>query len=614
MYLQIYLILFIQYLRLSQACKGFYIIANMANTHQVVNHALAKGANALSTDLQFDDKGKILNFMHGTPCDCDCCLMSCPRNNVCSFLKERPDTMDPCKASSTAANHLKFIAKKSIPLLLINCHLGKEINGQYVTDAAVKMVNFLQDNLFTQGYLGDVLIVLQKEIHFKFLEYIANSQMKHHKSIYYTIKNDKDTIVHNIQKLQLLNSKNIVFNKGQNGCWVNTISPAVYQLAAMNKGANVVSMTYTWNLDKETSIKKAVKYFNGIVTNDPGKLYVMFKNELKLPLATIESRLDPATSTEIKHTTKGYTCDCSYSKGGCTVVEIAPTGLACKCEYKGLWTCGGKVVKCIHPNSRYCLTPDKSIHSCTEGGGDCDGYSTHKCDCSYSAGGCKISKIVSPNLACKCRYQGFFTCAGEVVKCKEPKSKQCLKPDTSVESCVQGGGDCAGYSSCDCSYRSAGGCVITKTAPVNYACKCSYKGFWTCGGEVTNCRIKTAVKCGKPDKSIQSCTLGGGDCDGYSSACDCSYSTGGCTITKTPPQTTACKCNYKGFWTCTGSIVHCSNYVNHKCQRPDRSHSTCLFGGGDCGGYARRRRRFWGKKKDSKRNFKSRTQKFNNNN
>lgn len=56
------------------ACKGFYIIANMANTHQVVKQALAKGANALSTDLQFDDKGKILNFMHGTPCDCDCCL------------------------------------------------------------------------------------------------------------------------------------------------------------------------------------------------------------------------------------------------------------------------------------------------------------------------------------------------------------------------------------------------------------------------------------------------------------------------------------------------------------------------------------------------------------
>lgn len=188
------------------------------------------------------------------------------------------------------------------------------------------MVNFLQDNLFTQGYLGDVLIVLQKETHFKFLEYIANSKKENYKSIYYTIKNDKDTIVHNIQKLQMLNSKNIVFNKGQDGCWVNTISPAVYQLAAMNKGANVVSMTYTWNLDKKTSIKKAVKYFNGIVTNEPEVLYVMFKNELKLPLATIESRLEPATSTEIKHTTKGYTCDCSYSKGGCTVVEIAPTG------------------------------------------------------------------------------------------------------------------------------------------------------------------------------------------------------------------------------------------------------------------------------------------------
>ena len=47
-------------------------------------------------------------------------------------------------------------------------------------------------------------------------------------------------------------------------------------------------------------------------------------------------------------------CDCSYSKGGCTITTPAPAGTACRCKYKGAWTCGGDVVSCKDGTSAVC--------------------------------------------------------------------------------------------------------------------------------------------------------------------------------------------------------------------------------------------------------------------
>ncbi len=67
-------------------------------------------------------------------------------------------------------------------------------------------------------------------------------------------------------------------------------------------------------------------------------------------------------------------CDCNYHPGGCQVSSRAPDGYACRCSYKGFYTCGGSVVGCLDANSQYCQHPDLSYHSCVQGGGDCDGY------------------------------------------------------------------------------------------------------------------------------------------------------------------------------------------------------------------------------------------------
>ena len=68
------------------------------------------------------------------------------------------------------------------------------------------------------------------------------------------------------------------------------------------------------------------------------------------------------------------------------------------------------------------------------------------CECSYYrrsfTGGCAITKAAPPNHVCYCWYKGLWACGG--------RSLQGLSgfgtiPDTSIEACIAGGGNCNGY-------------------------------------------------------------------------------------------------------------------------------------------------------------------------
>ena len=163
-----------------------------------------------------------------------------------------------------------------------------------------------------------------------------------------------------------------------------------------------------------------------------------------------------------------------------------------------------------------CKNPDTSVESCIQGGGDCGGYGTKGCDCNYHLGGCSISKASPQNTACKCIYKEGWTCGGNVVRCIDENALACKSPNTNVESCIQGGGDCGGYGTkvCDCNYKK-GGCVISTPPPPNTACKCIYRGAWTCRGEIGYCSNIESFYCKNPDKSVGTCKIGGGDCGGY---------------------------------------------------------------------------------------------------
>ena len=89
---------------------------------------------------------------------------------------------------------------------------------------------------------------------------------------------------------------------------------------------------------------------------------------------------------------------------------------------------------------------------------------------------------------------------------------------------------------------------MSKPAPKGKACKCSYKGAWTCGGSVTTCKDPSFLKCIDPDKSAEACVLGGGDCGGYL-GCYCENPFLECENDEgSAPTGTICKCVYSGWW------------------------------------------------------------------
>jgi hypothetical protein len=74
---------------------------------------------------------------------------------------------------------------------------------------------------------------------------------------------------------------------------------------------------------------------------------------------------------------------------------------------------------------------------------------------------------------------------------------------------------CYSAMACECDYHS-GGCYISVPAAPGFACRCSFKGFaFICYGSEVGCRDSSSHYCRNPDKTKDSCILGGGDCGGY---------------------------------------------------------------------------------------------------
>ena len=571
----------------------------MANTKSAVDWALGRGANAVEIDLTFDTAtGALKSFYHGAPCDCSCrCpapLWSLCRNypsHACSVLINDVSSGSPCNAQSSVSDMLRHLASKTqLALIIFDNKIEMEsMNNGVMRVAGRNIMNALDTNLFGSGYKGKVVIGSPKLDTLPYLRAAVNevSSSAYKSRIYFTIDMEKNNIVETLRKLHTLPTSHIVYGTGISACAPrSSIKDSTLKLAALNKASGISGLTYIWTLDKDSSMKHYLPYVQGLMTNYPGDLYDILR-EAGIQLATPSSTIPATTSSAVITSTSGFNCDCDYHPGGCSISRAAPKGLACKCKYKGLWTCGGEVVQCRDLQNNYCRNPDKTVHSCLQGSGDCEGYKTATCDCDYHPGGCSISRAPPPNTACRCIYKGFWTCGGEITRCRHKDSRYCTSPDTSVNTCILGGGDCDGYkqAKCDCDYHP-GGCSISQASPANTACKCIYKGFWTCGGEVVNCLDSNSPYCKTPDKSVQACFQGNGDCEGYRSAsCDCDYHSGGCTISKVPPPNTACKCKYKGFWTCGGDITRCRNFNSHYCKHPDSSINTCYLGGGDCGGY-----------------------------
>ena len=139
----------------------------------------------------------------------------------------------------------------------------------------------------------------------------------------------------------------------------------------------VFSLTYAWTFNRASKMKEVANYFNGIITNYPGTMAKIIK-EQGIRLATPDDELPLTTKKHVITSTRGYDCSCKskrigWIKRGCVISKAAPKNLACQCK-KTLWWCKGSIVACSDPYSSACKKPNLSRASCQQGRGNCKGY------------------------------------------------------------------------------------------------------------------------------------------------------------------------------------------------------------------------------------------------
>ena len=165
----------------------------------------------------------------------------------------------------------------------------------------------LENDLFKKGYRGEVIISVAKFNAFTYIEKIANTTSVYKSRIHFTIDAESNNICGVIKKLQFTYNRNVVWGSGGSSCWPNKINNNTYNLASMNADTGVIGMSYIWTLDFKSSLRDAAPYFNGIITNYPGRLYEIVTKELNMSLATVSDTIPSATSVDVV-TSSTYKC------------------------------------------------------------------------------------------------------------------------------------------------------------------------------------------------------------------------------------------------------------------------------------------------------------------
>lgn len=511
------------------AGEEFYNIAHMVNTISAVDWALGRGANGVEIDLQFNyTTGDVLRVQHGPPCDCTCV---CPS----------PDW------------HKCELASGHVCATLYNDVKG--MDPCYASTAVKCMFNHL---------------ATRKEILF----------------IYIDSKVESDIMSPDVMEKA---GKNIV--KAVNK----------YLFGYKYGGIAVVG---TLKFDALPYLKAAIAEATSSLYRD--RIYFTIENEKNRIVQVLETLHSLSTSNIVYGT--GLSPCIHGSPVKSSTLELATIN-----KVHGvigmpyIWTVDNVTnmtrdldymqgIITNYPGHLYTLLREFGIKlagqgsripaaTCTNVIANTTGYA---CSCTFRNSGCSISQPAPRGLACKCIKSGLQNCSGIVIKCHDPDNLHCHKPDNSVYSCLQGDGNCQGYTktNCRCEFNQIG-CAISRPPPQNIACRCVLKTNLTCRGEVAQCLDKESKYCAHPDKTVQTCVLGGGNCNGYSEeTCECNNYGDGCYISRASAQYTACKCLMNASRSCWGEVENCLDHRSKFCKTPDESVYSCLQGTGNCDGYA----------------------------
>lgn len=348
------------------------VIAHMTNTPNAIRWALEQGANGIEMDLKFDGTRPV-QFHHGAHCDCTCLLQFLSiQDHGCRSLGEG------CSGSTSVAEMTDFLGSTEITsshlaLIYIDAKLEKSIRNY--AQAGANVVRMINENVISRGYRGQILLGCSTISRVDYLRG-AIQEAQHSEYVdryFYTIDSEGDNAEKVWDNSLQLNTNNVVYTTGITSCLPNTFYKAI-QYSLDTKAYVSVGI---WTIDKKSSMKSYVNAgVNFILTNRPrAAVEVIGRDNIPPPGLAFTPKSFDASLLALN---SFFECDCSYfyriSGGGCAVTKSAPPDHACRCTYKGFWTCGGQTTECSDTNDRLCRLPDVSKEACLLGGGDCSGY------------------------------------------------------------------------------------------------------------------------------------------------------------------------------------------------------------------------------------------------
>ena len=346
------------------------VIAHQVNTPDAIRWALGQGANGIEIDLNFDGTLPV-NFYHGTPCDCTC-VLNPTSDNGCAALT------NACTASTSRAEMMNFLGSSEIShsrlaLIYVDAKLEKSMRDY--AEAGSNVVRMLNENVLAQGYQGQILLgcyTISKS------DYLRGALKEAAKSNYadryfYTIDVEGKRVEKVWRESLQLQTNNIVYVTGMSSC----VPINFYDAILESRKKNAYAALGIWTIDKESSMKRYLEAgVDFILTNRPSvAVDLIGHNQIPLPgKAFVAKSVIPRPAVGSLY----WECDCSYyyrfPTGGCAITKAAPPNHACRCSYKGVWTCGGRTVTCPDMYDQLCRSPDSSKVSCLFGGGSCKGY------------------------------------------------------------------------------------------------------------------------------------------------------------------------------------------------------------------------------------------------
>jgi YVTN family beta-propeller protein len=285
----------------------FFVIGHMTNSPSLVDWAIGQGANALEMDLRFDANGVPQNFNHGGFCDCSCLRAPYPSGMVCSV------TSNVCGVTTEVTTHLKHIASSGAALVILDSKID-DLSSGALQKAGSKVIGLIEDNLFTKGYAGKVIVgapTIQTGSVYLPAAAAAAANSAYKGQIYFGIDGERSNFIGTMRDLAGLSSNKRVWAVGISAC-----APGQYydqlDAGAKQQKNGVIGMVYTWTFDSDSSMTETLKHgVRGIITNYPARLLQKATDAGKT-LATVTSVIPDATSNLIAGGGDTVCCGTTY--------------------------------------------------------------------------------------------------------------------------------------------------------------------------------------------------------------------------------------------------------------------------------------------------------------